>query len=225
MNVIFRKSIDYIRAFKLFSLTSRTDLFDRLPQTKWYRSALEQFVELLHPMPSDKFLDIGCGAGWNVLWTSKHVKQAIGLDRSEPMIKRANFNLRSGNYNNASFVVGDAMKLPFPDNEFDLVTGTMLLPVLSNPEQAITEMIRVLRQGGKLGIFVPSPSLTPSNAKSFAKEHALKGFDHNTLITWSLTGNRFSEADLHNLVATHLPKNVEVHQALNGLALMCIIEK
>lgn len=217
--------IDYFRAIQVFALAGSANLFDRLPRTKWYRSALADFLAQLKPVATDTLLDVGCGAGWNVLWASKQVRHAVGLDRSASMIKQANLNLSTGNYDNVSFVKGDVMNMPFRDRVFDLVTGTMLLPVLPNPQQALEEMLRVLRPGGKLGLFVPSASLTSSNAKQYAAEQGLRGFDRNSLITWSLVGKRFSEADVQNLFSTAQTNGFETHALLGGMAIAVIIEK
>ena len=52
----------------------------------------------------------------------------------------------------ASFFQGDAAELPFEDASFDLVTAAQLLCFLHNPDQALAEMHRVLRPGGRVVI-------------------------------------------------------------------------
>lgn len=217
--------IDYLRAFRLFALTHRIQLFDRLPWTIWYHSALTLFIEELNLNLSDKHLDVGCGTGWLTLWASKHVKASIGLDFSEKMIKCAEINLSSGSFDSASFVKGNAFQLPFSNHEFDVVTGTMLLPTLPDPKQAISEIFRVLKPGGRIGLFIPTPELILSNAIQYAREQHFRGFDYDSFITWSLTGQRFSEADLDSIFSTYTLNRSKTRRILNDMALIYIVEK
>lgn len=217
--------IDYLRAFRLFTLTNRIQLFDRLPHTKWYHSALTLFIKELDLNLSDTLLDVGCGTGWNTLWASRHVKTSIGLDFSEKMIRRAEINQKLESFDSASFLIGNALELPFSDDYFDVVTGTMLLPTLSNPKQALSEMFRVLKPGGRLGLFVPTPALNLANAKHYAREQDYRGFHYDSLITWSLTGRRFSEGDLDSLFSTSLHVRPKSRRILDDMALIYIVEK
>ncbi|MWC29167.1 class I SAM-dependent methyltransferase [Paenibacillus sp. MMS18-CY102] len=217
--------LDTWRALRLFTFTDRIGLFDRLPQTAWYRHALESFLEDLKLQRTETLLDIGCGAGWLTLWSSRQTKASIGLDTSEKMLRRAEINRLAGAFESASFVQGDALALPFPDESFDVVTGTMLLPVLSSPGHAVSEMIRMLGPSGRLGLFLPSPELTPGNACRYADKHKYRGFERKSLHAWSMTGRRFSEEDLNSLFAFVPPAWRASRRLMDGMALQYIVQK
>jgi demethylmenaquinone methyltransferase/2-methoxy-6-polyprenyl-1,4-benzoquinol methylase len=52
--------------------------------------------------------------------------------------------------NQLSWVVGDAMALPFPDNSFDVYTISFGIRNVTRPQDALAEAFRVLRPGGRL---------------------------------------------------------------------------
>jgi SAM-dependent methyltransferase len=55
----------------------------------------------------------------------------------------------------AEAVVGDALKLPYPDQTFDCVIASEILEHVTRDDAAITELIRVLKVGGTLAVSVP----------------------------------------------------------------------
>ena len=57
---------------------------------------------------------------------------------------------------NGGEVNGDALRLPFPDATFDRIIASEVLEHLSGDEQAIAELVRVLRPGGRIAVTVPT---------------------------------------------------------------------
>jgi ubiquinone/menaquinone biosynthesis C-methylase UbiE/uncharacterized protein YbaR (Trm112 family) len=97
-------------------------------------------------IPSQKdfrVLDLGCGNGVS----SAHIKGklVVGMDLSERQMVRA-----KERFKNKNFVVGDARKLPFKNNTFDLVVAINLLHHIDESNDVLKESYRVLRKGGKL---------------------------------------------------------------------------
>lgn len=106
----------------------------------------EESGETARLIPSDKkfkVLDIGCGNGKS----TAHLvgETVIGLDLSESQMVRA-----KSRFKKAHFIVGDAEKLPFRTNSFDLVVAINLLHHINNPDKVLKECHRVLKRGGKL---------------------------------------------------------------------------
>ena len=88
-------------------------------------------------------LDVGCGTRRYELVFTETVDSYIGLDW--PEIKdRA-----------LPDVVGDAMKIPFKSDSFDVVLATELMEHLPSPHTFLMEVKRVLREGGALILSVP----------------------------------------------------------------------
>lgn len=97
-------------------------------------------------------LDVGAGVGhWSMLLASVMGDDVhfAGVDRERAWVDHAHARARDRRLaHRFSFVHGDALRLPFPDASFDMVTCQTLLIHLSDPELGISEMKRVTRPGG-----------------------------------------------------------------------------
>jgi ubiquinone/menaquinone biosynthesis C-methylase UbiE len=104
-----------------------------------------------------KILDIGCGRGWyeNMLINVIDNCQVTAIDGNEEYLRQARKAVVSKSVN---FVKGDATKLSFPNNHFDGIICSEVLEHITNDEQVIKEIRRVLRPGGTALISVPNKS-------------------------------------------------------------------
>jgi len=103
--------------------------------------------------PGETVLDIGCGAGVDTLIAARLVGptgRVAGVDATPEMIARARANLALVGFNNVSFEVAAAEALPFPDREFDVVISNGVINLTIDKEQALREVYRVLKRGGRL---------------------------------------------------------------------------
>lgn len=118
--------------------------------------------------PGGKGLDVCCGTGEMTYQQAEIVGrygQAVGLDFSAGMLKGAEAKQAQHPNCNVQFVEGDALALPFPDDSFDAATNGFALRNVSDIPQAIREMARVVRVGGKVVcIDVSRPSFPPAHA-------------------------------------------------------------
>lgn len=94
----------------------------------------------------DKILDIGCGEG--KIWQLFPDLKVTGLDFSQENLKKAKKYVTP--------VLGNAEKLPFKDNSFDMVLATEILEHVINPDRLLTETDRVLKRGGNAIITFPN---------------------------------------------------------------------
>ena len=100
---------------------------------------------LSFPLSKATLLDICCGSGMAAEFYANAGATVTGLDISPRSIDRAKERARRHEFA-ATFVVGDAEKLPFADKSFDVVTVHDGLHHLPNPLLAIQEMARVARR-------------------------------------------------------------------------------
>lgn len=112
---------------------------------------LEQTVvlDLAGPLLDKHVLDVGCGDGAYSIAAAERGAVVTGIDTSAEMLdaarrradeKRVNVELR----------VGDATKLPFPDETFEVVLAVTVLCFVADAQLAVREMARVLVPGGRL---------------------------------------------------------------------------
>ncbi|RAV11274.1 SAM-dependent methyltransferase [Mycolicibacterium sp. GF69] len=106
-------------------------------------------------------LDVGSGPG-NVTAmladATGPAGLALGVDISEPMLARA-VAAQAGP--NVGFLRADAQRLPFREETVDAVTSLAVLQLIPEPSDAIAEMYRVLRPGGRIAIMVPTAGNVP----------------------------------------------------------------
>jgi SAM-dependent methyltransferase len=94
-------------------------------------------------------LDAGCGGGRNALAMARLGAASVeGIDLGGAGIDDA--RKRGAGMSNLSFREGSVEALPFPDDSFDVVWFAGVLMHTGGPDQAITELTRVLRPGGLL---------------------------------------------------------------------------
>jgi arsenite methyltransferase len=104
-------------------------------------------------LPGETVLDIGCGAGTDLLLAARRVGpsgRAIGIDMTEAMRDRARSSAAAAGLANVEAHKGDATALPLPDASVDVVISNGVLNLVPEKEKAFAEIRRVLRAGGRL---------------------------------------------------------------------------
>lgn len=123
----------------------------------WHRDFLDLMAQRWRLAEAASLADIGCGQGhWSRLLYPylRAPARLAGIDREPQWVATAEQNFRRAFPNVATelaaFAVGDATRIPLPDNAFDVVTCQTLLMHLARPLDALREMLRVLRPEGLL---------------------------------------------------------------------------
>lgn len=116
-------------------------------------AATRRLAEACHLDSKTKVVDIACGKGTSAVYLAERYGcQVVGLDLCEDLVGHATrLARRKGLEGKVTFHVGDALHMPFPDNEFDVAISQAMLVLVDDQRKAIQEAIRVTRPGGYLG--------------------------------------------------------------------------
>lgn len=109
---------------------------------------------LPHLKPGMKVLDCGCGPGTITQGLARAVApgEVVGCDLEPGMVARAAALAEPANLPNLTFQTGDILNLPFEDNTFDAALSCAVTEHLSEPVKAMSELRRVVKRGGVVGI-------------------------------------------------------------------------
>ena len=99
--------------------------------------------------PGTQLLDVACGPGYVVATATNRQAQAVGLDVSAAVVRRAR-----AEHPELDIREADAHNLPFDDASFDVVVSNFGVLHFADPERFFTEAGRVLRPGGRLAFTV-----------------------------------------------------------------------
>ncbi len=111
-------------------------------QSRIWRRATKKAVS---PKPGMRILDVAAGTGTSSQAFLVPDAEVVAADFSKGMLEEG-----AKRHPNLKFVFADAMKLPFSDGEFDVVTISFGLRNVQNHQIALGEFFRVLKAGGKL---------------------------------------------------------------------------
>lgn len=103
--------------------------------------------------PGMRVLEVGSGPGTLAPYLAAGMApegHVVGLDLDPAFVARA--RERAPRDGSVSYVVGDAYHLPFPDGSFDAAVSYTGIGVLTDPERALAEMVRVVRPGGSVAV-------------------------------------------------------------------------
>ncbi|MEG1736344.1 MAG: ubiquinone/menaquinone biosynthesis methyltransferase, partial [Comamonas sp.] len=134
------------------SVASKYDVMNDVMSGGLHRAWKAYTVMVANLKEGDKALDIAGGTGDLALAFSKKVGmsgQVVHTDINEAMLRVGRDRLTDKGVILPTLVC-DAEKLPFPDGHFDLVSVAFGLRNMTHKDQALKEMNRVLRPGGKL---------------------------------------------------------------------------
>jgi D-alanine-D-alanine ligase len=173
---------DYVQAdwwrniFNSLYLKTDADVVEDLNIT---RKEVDLFTKILNLSTDDTILDLCCGQGRHVLELSRRKYKVEGLDRSRYLIQKAKTSAKKENLN-LKFKEGDARKLPFSPDSFEVVTmlGNSFgyFESVRDDLRILKEIFRVLKPWGQVLLDVTNGEYLRENFQARSWEWIDKKF-------------------------------------------------
>ncbi len=145
---------------------------DTMCDWPFIRAYKERTIDLLQVKPGARLLDVGCGTGHDTRALATAAGPdgiAIGVDASAVMLKAA--RTRGGAYLQA-----DARALPYDDVAFDGTRIDRVLQHVAGPEDALRELVRVTKSGGRIVAIDPDQETLVSDLPDAELLRKVKNF-------------------------------------------------
>jgi ubiquinone/menaquinone biosynthesis C-methylase UbiE len=173
------------------------------------RSVLDQVVALAEPRSDALVLDVATGTGHTAFALAPFVRAVVAVDITPEMLDEGRRLRAQKGLANVSFALAGAAHLPFVDASFDLVTCRRAPHHFADIHQALREMYRLLRIGGRLVIddrSVPEDDFVDATMNRLDSLHDESHVREYRPAEWAdmLTETGFAIADLRTY-AEHRP--------------------
>jgi len=163
--------------------------------------ATRDLAESCHLGSHTTVVDIACGKGTSAVYLAERYGcKVVGVDISEDLVVQAvKLAEKRGLERIVNFLVGDALRLPFPDDEFDAAVSQAMLVLVSDKRRAIKEALRVVKPGGYLGWLELSWKRPPAAAFMDAVSNVLCAYCLKNVHTFQVWESLFKESGINSV--------------------------
>ncbi|ALG09126.1 class I SAM-dependent methyltransferase [Kibdelosporangium phytohabitans] len=146
-------------------------------------AGLDWIVAGLDPAAPDIVLDVAAGAAHVGRALAPHVTHVSALDITPEMLHQGQRLAVEQGLRNITFQLGDAVALPWLDDQFDLTVCRLTLHQVADPAAVVREMVRVTRPGGRIGVVDLTASEDPATTAEADRIERLRDPSHGTTLT------------------------------------------
>src|SRR4029453_11602279 len=136
---------------------------------KIIETGAEEFIDRLALQPGVRLLDVACGSGNLAIPAARAGAIVTGVDIATNLLEQARARAESERLI-IQFDEGDAERLPYPDEAFDVVVSMFGVMFAPRPDVAAAELVRVCRPGGPTALANWTPTgFTGQTLKTVAR--------------------------------------------------------
>jgi ubiquinone/menaquinone biosynthesis C-methylase UbiE len=156
--------------------------------------ALNRIVQWSGAGPEDTVLDVACGPGLLACAFARVAKYATGIDMTPAMLEQARKIQQEQGLQNVAWQSGDVYSLPFPPEQFSIVSSRFVFHHLQDPLAALREMKRVSKPGGRIVVADMAP--LPAKVDALNAAERLRDPSHVRALTLDELRGLFKQAGL-----------------------------
>ena len=176
------------------------------------QQVLDRIVQWAGAGPEDTVLDVACGPGLLACAFARVAKHATGIDMTPAMLEQARKTQQDQGLKNVSWQQGDVYLLPFPPDQFSIVSSRFVFHHLQDPLAALKEMKRVCKPDGKVVVADMAPQ--PEKADALNAAELLRDPSHVRALPLDELQGLFEQAGLRAPEINHYRMECELEDLL-----------
>jgi len=171
----------------------------------YYDESIKNKIDELNILnKSMTIVDLGAGDGYISRAVAKSVKRAVAVDISKEMLRELQDRAGKSGINNIETIECDGQDIKVKDSSFDIVFANMYLHHLEQPEVAVKEMFRIVKQGGLVFL---ADFYEHNDSEMMKKMHDVwPGFNIEEINKWFVK-NGFKNVKIEDLANKKAGKN------------------
>ena len=186
---------------KVFEAETTVQKWDRDYYTpiseKLYDRAIEDMLNIMGPPAAATVLDAGCGPGVHSIRVAKLGFKVHAIDISQTMLDHARVRVeRAGLADHVRFEQMDLTKLSLSDSSVDYAFSWGVIIHIPDAERAFSELARIIRPGGRLGLYVTNKSAVDHKIEKIARVLLRKPLKSISRALGDTTTYRMNDEDL-----------------------------
>lgn len=191
------------------------DVFSSAPQFT-DRESLDVLLRATQASAADTSLDVACGAGVVAAHFAGVVQHATGIDITPAMLHKARERQAQLELHNLSWHEGDVANLPYPDQQFSIVTSRFAFHHMADPGRVLQEMVRVCKPQGRMAVADISLPDDPCLADVFNRLERNHDPSHVAALTETQWSMLFTRAGLSGVQQTRYQVVLPLHRLLEA---------
>lgn len=180
---------------KLLIAFSPARFFHKINSLDWYKKMLHDWADADQDPTHLNILELACETGSLSAYLHAQDHHVTGVDHSSKMIQYAKIN-----HPEIDFYQGDASKLTFNNDEFDIVLAASLINIAPSAQTIVAEMARVCKPEGIIKILVPEKDFDDVKLEQLVNQLGISGFAEVALRTWHKYPPKMSLNDIEVLL-------------------------